>query len=116
MGSLTLGNSLSSTTGYTINPGANNGTLTFDNLGSPATITVTDGSHAISAPVILAGGLEVTTSANATLAISGNISGNGGITKDGPGLLTLSGFNVFSLALTVDGGTLSMPSGFLSQE
>ena len=53
VGSLLLGNSASSTAGYTLSPGSA-GTLTLDNSGSVATITVTDGSHVISAPVILA--------------------------------------------------------------
>ena len=62
LGALLLGNSASSTTGYTISAGSG-GVLTLDNSGSVASIVVTSGSHLISAPLILVDGLQVTPSA-----------------------------------------------------
>jgi autotransporter-associated beta strand protein len=40
--------------------------------------------------------------------ISGPISGSGGLTKNGGGILTLSGANTFTGALTLNAGTLSL--------
>ena len=45
-----------------------------------------------------------------TLAISGTISGSGGITKTGNGTLTLSGNNTFTGGTTVNAGTLNAAS------
>ena len=60
VGALQFGNSDNATVGYTLNGGGSN-TLTLNNSGSGATITVTGGSHAIDAPVVLADNLVVTT-------------------------------------------------------
>ncbi len=112
VGTLLLGNSASSTTGYTLSAGVS-GTLTLDNSGSTAQITVSDGTHAISAPLILAGDLAITPSGGATLAISGNVSQTGGaraLTLNGPGTLMLSGSDGFSGGTTVDAGTLILTS------
>jgi formylglycine-generating enzyme len=111
VGSLLLGNSANSATGYTLSAGSA-GTLTLDNGVSVATITVTDGSHAISAPVILASGLLVTPSASATLTISGNLSETApsALTLSGPGTLVLSGSGSYSGGTIVDAGTLVVDS------
>ena len=53
---LQLGNSGSATVGYTVS-GTGTNTLTFNNAGNGATISVTDGTHAINAPVVLADNL-----------------------------------------------------------
>ena len=112
VGTLLLGNSGDApagggTTGYTLAAGTS-GTLTLDNAGSAAQITVTDGTHAISAPVILADGLVVTPSSGATLAISGNISqmAASALTLDGPGTLVLGGSNSYRGGTNVNAGTL----------
>ena len=56
-----LGNSGSATTGYTLS-GSGGNTLTFSNTSNnaPAQISVTDGTHVIDAPVVLASNLVVT--------------------------------------------------------
>ena len=56
LGTLQLGNSATASQGYTLS-GSN--ALTFNNFGSGATVTVTNGTHAINAPVILADNLTV---------------------------------------------------------
>ena len=67
---------------------SDSGTLTFSN-------TVGLGTHTLNV-----GG-------NSDTAITGVISGTGGLTKDGSGTLTLSGANTFTGATTVSAGTLA---------
>ena len=62
--------------GYTIGAGSA-GTLTFSNSGSNSLLNVLSGSQAISAPVVLVGGLSVTMSQGAALNISGAVSESG---------------------------------------
>ncbi len=47
------------------------------------------------------------------IALSGVLSGSGGLTKVGPNTLTLSAANTFSGNLIVNGGNLAMPGGSL---
>ena len=89
LGTLTLGNSNSSSVGYTLS-GSGANTLTLNNSGRGATISVTNGSHAINAAVVLADNLVV--SGSGTLAF-----GNAGITNNGGG---------YSLTMNGTGGTL----------
>ena len=73
LGTLELGNSGSSATGYAVIPNQ----LTMNNNSSTAQISVSQGTHAISVPVEIANGgagLAVTLSGGGNLAISGNIS------------------------------------------
>ncbi len=60
------------------------------------------------------GGNSTVDTTGGDISLSGNLSGIGGLTKIGAGTLTLSGSNAFSGVLTVDGGTLNMPGGYLS--
>jgi autotransporter-associated beta strand protein len=113
IGQLTFGNSASSTTGYTIAAGSS-GSLTFSNSGTNSLLTVFNGSHVISAPVILAGGLTVTPSLGATLNISGAVSqasGNQSLMINGQGTLILSGSDTFSGGVTIGSGTLQIGAG-----
>ena len=59
LGRSQFGNSGSASVGYTLS-GSGSKNLTLNNSGSGTTITVTDGSHAIDVPVVLAGNLVVT--------------------------------------------------------
>ena len=78
------------------------GTLQVGNGGSGATIGSTSS-------VLDNGSLVFNHSDNITFSPA--ISGNGSLTKLGAGMLMLSGSNTFSGTLTVDGGTLNIPSG-----
>jgi autotransporter-associated beta strand protein len=86
--------------------------LTLDKGGSgAAAITVSGGSHTISAPVIIADGLLVALSADPAantpaFTISGSISGTGGLRKTGPGTLVLGATNSYTGGNEVVGGTL----------
>ncbi len=90
------------------------GTLTLRRNPSPLTqaaINVTGGTPTISAPMTFANTVTVaTTGVNDQLTISGPIGGPGGLTKVGPGTLTLSGTNSYSGKTAVNGGTLTATS------
>ncbi len=110
VGLLTLGNSASASTGYTISAGSG-GSLTFSNSGSSAQLNVMSGNQLISAPVILASNLIVTPTSGATIAISGNISGSGALTETGAGTLVLMGGDTYSGITTISAGTLQIGPG-----
>ena len=74
LGSLQFGNPGGNpSAGYTIS-GSGANTLTLSGSGAPSLIAVSQGTHAIAAPIILAGNLNVSPAAGSTLTISGNIS------------------------------------------
>ncbi len=111
-GGIILSNSNSQTTGYTVAPGTN-GVLTLDNSGTAAFLTVTSGSHAITAPVALADDLDASVAAGGSLAVSGGVGADSpglSLTKDGGGLLILSGTDTYRGGTTVDAGTLILTS------
>jgi len=115
LGTLLLGNSASTTVGYTLN-GAGSNTLTLNNSGSGTTITVTDGTHAINAPVILADNLVVTTGSTNSWTLSfgtaSSITDNGGgysVTMSGScGTLIISGSNTYTGGTFINGGIVSL--------
>ncbi|HEV3416103.1 MAG TPA: SMP-30/gluconolactonase/LRE family protein [Pirellulales bacterium] len=86
--------------------------LTLDNGASgAASIIVSSGSHAISAPLDIANGLTVALSADPAtnipaLTISGSVSGAGRLRKMGPGTLVLGATNSYTGGAEVAGGTL----------
>ena len=92
--------------------GINGHSLTLDNgAGGAASITVSSGSHAISAPLSIANGLTVALSADPAantpaLTISGSVSGTGGLRKTGPGTLVLGVTNSYTGGTEVAGGML----------
>ncbi len=80
---------LTLTGGITLDAGVINTTISADVvLGGPVTIGVAD--------------------ANATLTVSGNLSGSGSLTKTGEGTLTLTGSNTYSGLTTVNDGILEL--------
>ena len=97
LGTLLLGNSAAAGVGYTLS-GTGSNTLTLNNSGNGATITVTDGTHAINAPVVLNDNLTVNNNGSLTLggAIANGSNGPMGITISGSGLLVLAGGNTYS--------------------
>jgi autotransporter-associated beta strand protein len=125
VGTLLLGNSGSATKGYTL-AGSGSNTLTLDNSGSNAAITVTGGSQAIDAPVVLADNLVIasggTNSWTLSFGTAGSIaqsgSGSCSLTMSGAGgKLILSGSNDYTGGTIVTAGTLevtaadALPSG-----
>ena len=121
---LQFGNSGSTSTGYILS-GAGTNTLTLANSGAGTTITVSDGTHAIDAPVILANTLVVSGLAadswTLTFGTASSITDNGGgfsLTMSASnGTLILSGSDNYSGGTIVTAGTLivtnadALPSG-----
>jgi autotransporter-associated beta strand protein len=114
LGSLQFGNSGSANVGYTLS-GSSSNTLTFNNSGNGATITLTDGTHAINAPVVLADNLTVTAgstnpwtlSFGTASSISQSGTGSYSLTMSGTGgTLILSGSDSYTGGTFVTAGTL----------
>jgi autotransporter-associated beta strand protein len=112
IGTLVLGSGTPGV-GYTLS-GSGSNTLTLNNSGGGATITVIDGNHVINAPVVLADNLVVTTGGtNAwTFAFrnASSITDNGGgysLTMNGTGgKLILTGSDSYGGGTTVSAGAL----------
>jgi autotransporter-associated beta strand protein len=110
IGTLTLGNSNSSSVGYTLS-GSGANTLTLNNFGSGATITVSNGSHTINAAVVLADNLLVNGSGMLAFGSSSSITGGYSLTMSGTGgSLVLGGSNAYSGGTTINAGTLQAGS------
>ena len=75
-----------------------------------ASIAVVSGTHTISAPIVLAGSLAVSTSGGGSLELSGSVSQAAGVSAalslSGNGQLILSGTDSYTGGTTVTGGTL----------
>ena len=109
-GSLVFANSAVS---YTLaGDGISGHTLTLDNgAAGAASITVSSGSHAISAPLSVVNGLTVNLSTDPAantpaLTISGSVSGTGPVRKTGAGTLVLGATNSYTGGTEVAAGTL----------
>ena len=77
-------------------------TFNFGGLAGNGNIRLADGSHA----------LTLSTGGNgAGTTYSGVLSGPGGLTKTGSGMLLLGGSNLFTGTTTVSGGTLAIGAG-----
>jgi autotransporter-associated beta strand protein len=108
LAALTFSNSAAS---YTLAQGSG-GTLKMNGGAAPAALTDSAGSHTISAPVTLDTSAVVTvTNPGNTLAISGPISGSGGLTTGGPGTVVLTANNTFTGGTTISAGTLALGNG-----
>ena len=105
-------------------------TLTFDNGGGTAALTLASGAVAgatVAAPSVLNSDLTITNNSSQTLTISGSlstaghalrvagtgpvvisgaISGSGSLTQAGSGMLTLSGSNTYSGGTTISSGSI----------
>jgi autotransporter-associated beta strand protein len=90
---------------YQIVPGTG-GTLTINSPINTNAITVNNGSHSVSSPVILSGDNDIAVnSANSVLTLSGALTSTTGLVKAGPGTLILSGTNSLG-PVSINQGTL----------
>ncbi|WP_035604161.1 autotransporter-associated beta strand repeat-containing protein [Haloferula sp. BvORR071] len=92
---------------------AGSNALIFDDGEAAATLHVKSGSHTISAPVQLPanGILAKLDDAAGALTIQGQISGDGGVGKSGPGTLILTGDSFYGGLTTNGAGTLQIGAG-----
>jgi autotransporter-associated beta strand protein len=96
--------------GYTLSRGTG-GALTLGTSTAGASIAVLSGAQTISAPVVLAGSLTVSTTGGGSLNLSGSVSQatpGSALTLDGSGEVVLGGAGSFSGGTTVNGGTLQL--------
>ena len=98
--------------------------LTVDSMSFADMYTMNGQALAVASALDVSGGASVTISsgitltsdvvmnvaASGTLSIAGAVSGTGGIYKDGPGTLALSGGNTYAGDTTVAAGTLNANS------
>ncbi len=107
LGQLLLG-ATNSASGFLVRNGSN-GSLKFDVPSGPALIQKTgSGADEIASSIMLVDQLVVSNGTAGSLKISGAISGTNDLVKTGPGLLTLSGTNLFTGGVTVSNGVLAL--------
>jgi autotransporter-associated beta strand protein len=86
------------------------GTLVLDN--SQVEVDGTGGGHDIESDVDLVGSATFEVPNPASLTVSGDISGSGGLVKTGSGTLTISGANTYTGQTSIAGGTLVVEKEF----
>jgi hypothetical protein len=100
----TINTLLSFSNSYTLAPG-DGGTLTMDNGSSPAAINDENGSHTISAPLILNSNTDIDiVNAGDKLTVSGGISGSAALSLSGSGTLVISTASNTVTGLTINPG------------
>ena len=110
VGSLTFGDATGAQVSVTITSGSSGtAVLNFDNTaGNAVLVSQGSDSNQLSALMSLTDTVAITASSN--LSLAGGISGTGGLTKSGAGVLTLSGSNSFTGGVTVTQGRLNVNS------
>ena len=107
IGRLLLGDANASH-GFTIQDGGG-GPLTFDVVSGTAAILKASGSNdVIAATLSLEDELVVSNGSSAPLTLSGLITGGGGLTKTGAGLVTIAGTSAYTGNTRVVGGVLAL--------
>jgi len=93
----------------------NGGSLIFENGGNPAILTETATSRGdfIQADALLSDALIVTNAATNALTLAGKLSGPGGWTKSGAGLVILKGASRYAGATTIQSGTVQLQGGIV---
>ncbi len=105
-GAKTVGSiSFNSANSYLVTGGPTD-TITLDDSSTTPSVSVTTGSHTISAPLVLAQNASASTAAGTTLTLTGNISGaSRSLTKTGTGILNLDGTQSYAALLASAGTT-----------
>ena len=127
LGSMTIGRTTSSTTSTNIGDGTIGGTLSLTGmlyLGgnhtfnfNGGTLTASGNSLSINSSystVVKSGGAVINVVGSNSTTISSNLTnggGGGGLTKNGTGILVLSGANTYNGTTTIHAGTLQIGAG-----
>jgi autotransporter-associated beta strand protein len=82
--------------------------LTLNNGAYTAMVVVNSGSHIIAENVLLTSSVVVSPASGATLTVSGNLTGAGGVQLGDAGKLVLSGDNTYTGPTTINAGTLQL--------
>ena len=90
------------------------GTTINSKTGTGIEIDASVGSLTINAPLVLQNNQQWINNSATPFTLNGGISGTGSLTTIGSGMLILTGSNTFGGSMTVDGGTVQIPSGSLS--
>lgn len=107
-GNKTVGNvTFDNANSYTIASGSV-GSLTFQTSTASSSLMAPQGSHTISAPVVLASNLNAEVGVGAVVTLSDVVSGSRSLTKRGAGVLNLNGANSYSGNTTLEAGTLGI--------
>lgn len=108
IGALTLGDA-NGGSGYTVAAGVGGALTLNDPFGDVSINKLGSGTDLISANVAVAGGSNLTVNVNdGILGLSGVLSGGGGLTKTGNGLLVLRGSNTYTGQTVLNGGNTLM--------
>ncbi len=102
------GGTMSSTGGGTYNFTSGYGVTTY---ASTATLLISSGITVRDSSNMLFSVASGTTASGIDLGVSGMITGTGGIVKNGPGAMVLSGTCNYTGATTISGGTLQIGNG-----
>lgn len=87
------------------------GNITLDNANTPLNVTLINNTLTLD---VTSGAPNINVAqANRTLTINSVIAGNDGLTKTGPGTLTLSGNKTYSGTTTISEGTLRMAANVI---
>jgi autotransporter-associated beta strand protein len=94
--------------GYTL---AGGGSLALDATNGAATVTVQQGAHTVAVDASLDDAATLTAATGTELWMTGEVSGEGALTKEGAGRLLLSGTNTYSGGTVVKAGTVDVVGG-----
>jgi autotransporter-associated beta strand protein len=106
----TAGQTITLTTGLTMNAGAGAATIISPVTlgGAQSWLNNSSGLLTVGTGAVTNGGYLLTVGGSSNTTVSSVIGGAGGLTKTGTGILTLSGTNTFTGQLSVQNGTLSI--------
>lgn len=104
-GGFSLSGNVLSLRGGILNAGGDNDWNIASTLASAQTFAVSNGTLTVDG-VVTNGGYLLTVDGAGDAVVNGVVTGSGGLTKSGPGTLTLTGLNTYSGATTVNAGRL----------